>query len=149
METQSDLASQIQKLRTDILWTRCILGGALLCLAVLIAANLRRQAKTVEANEFLLRSLSGNVAARLGQDGFGDTCLTLTAKGQIAVASLCVQDDGSFLDLHNLKSDSRAMLTPGFSSYEPFFRFQPALVINDATNTNFAEVTLEAAAITK
>ena len=56
-----------------------------------------------------------NVAARLGQNGFGDTCVTLMAKEKVAVASMCVQDEeGSSLDLHNLKSESRATLTPGF-----------------------------------
>jgi len=52
----------------------------------------------------------------LGQNGFGDRCLTLMAKEKVAVASMCVQDEeeGSSLDLHNLKSESRATLTPGF-----------------------------------
>jgi len=69
--------------------------------------------------------------ARLGQFDFGDTCLTLTAQQNVSVANLCVQDsEGSRLDLHNLKSDSRAMLTPGFNTYEPTFHIQPALVIN-------------------
>ena len=75
----------------------------------------RRHPQTVEANDFLLRGHAGNVAARLGQNGFGDTCLTLMAKEKVAVASMCVQDEEGFgLDLHSLKSESRARLTPGF-----------------------------------
>lgn len=71
MDVQPDLVSQVNKLRKDIFWTRCILGLALLCVAALTVANWRRHPQTVEAKEFLLRGHSGNVAARLGQDGFG------------------------------------------------------------------------------
>jgi len=74
MDVQPDSISQVKKLRKDIFWTRCVLGLALLCLATLTVANWRRHPQTVEANEFLLRGHSGNVAARLGQNGFGDTC---------------------------------------------------------------------------
>ncbi len=131
MAVQPDLVSQVNKLRKDILWTRCVLGLALLCLAALTVASWRRHPQTVEANEFLLRGHSGNVAARLGQDGFGDTCLTLIAKEKAAVANMCVQDEeGSSLDLHNLKSESRATLTPGFHEYEPLSKFRPGLIIN-------------------
>jgi hypothetical protein len=131
MGVQPDLISQVKKLRKDIFWTRCVLGLALLCFATLTVANWRRHPQTVEANEFLLRGHSGNIAARLGQDGFGDTCLTLMAKEKVAVASMCVQDEeGSSLDLHNLKSESRATLTPGFYVYEPLTKIGPALVIN-------------------
>ena len=74
----------------------------------------------MEANEFLLMGRAGNVVARLGQYDFGDTCLTLTANQNVSVASLCVQNnEGAFLDLHNLKSESRVTLTPGFNLYEP------------------------------
>jgi hypothetical protein len=70
--------------------------------------------------------------ARLGQDGFGDTCLILTAKQNVSVANLCVQNsEGASLDLHNLKSESRATLTPGFNLYEPMFHLQPALIITE------------------
>ena len=115
MDVQRDLISEMEELRKDILLTRCILGFALLCLGVLTVANWRRHPQTVEAGEFLLRGHSGNVAARLGQNGFGDTCLTLMAKEKAAVASMCVQDEeGSSLDLHNLKSESRAHAHAGF-----------------------------------
>jgi hypothetical protein len=131
MDVQFDLVSQVQKLRKDIFLTRCVLGLAMLCLTALTIANWRRHPKTIEANEFLLRGQSGNIAARLGQESFGDTCLTLMAKGKVAVASMCVQDEeGSSLDLHNLKSESRATLTPGFHTYEPAMQIRPALVIN-------------------
>lgn len=131
MDTQSDMASQIQRLHSDIFWTRCILGVAILGLAALSIANFRRHAQTVEANEFLFKDRAGNIAARLGKDGFGDTCLTLTAKEHVAVASMCVQDGvGSSLDLYNSKSGSRAMLTPGFYITEPYMAVDPALVIN-------------------
>jgi len=37
------------------------------------------------------------------------------AKERVAVANMCVQDEEGFgLDLHSLKSESRATLTPGF-----------------------------------
>jgi hypothetical protein len=71
-----------------------------------------KRTKTIEANEFLVRDRAGKIVARLGHDDFGDTCLTLTAQQSVSVANLCVQDnEGSSLDLHNLKSDSRATLT--------------------------------------
>jgi hypothetical protein len=141
LDTQSDLASKIETLRRDIFWTRCIAGAALLCLAAASVANWRNHPKTVEANEFLLKDRAGNITARLGQDNFGETCLTLTAEEHVAIANLCVQDkEGSSLDLHNLKSDSRAMLTPGFYTSEPLFHFQPALIINEATNAHFASL---------
>jgi hypothetical protein len=143
LDTQSDLASKIETLRRDIFWTRCIAGAAALCLAAVSVANWRRHPRTLDANEFLLKDQAGNVTARLGRDNFGDTCLTLTAKEHVAVANLCVQDtEGSSLDLHNLRSESRAMLTPGFNSYEPLFSFQPALVINQAMNTHFASLNM-------
>jgi hypothetical protein len=141
LDTQLELTSKIEALRRDMFWTRCIAGVAFLCLAAAGAVTWTRHPKTLEANEFVVRNLSGDIVARLGQDNLGDTCLTLKAKENVAVASLCVQDkEGSSLDLHNLKSESRAMLTPGFYSYEPFFQFQPALVINETMNTNFANL---------
>ena len=145
MDTQLDLASKIETLRRDIFWTKCIAGAALLFLAAVSAANWTRHPKTLEANEFLLKDRAGNITAKLGQDGFGDTCLTLSANQNVAVASLCVQaKEGSILDLHNLKSESRATLTPGFYSYEPLFHFQPALAINEAMSTNFANLNVGA-----
>jgi hypothetical protein len=128
---QPEMASQIERLRSDIFWTRCILGVAILCLAALNVANFRRHAETIEANEFVLKDRAGNVAARLGKDSLGDTCLTLTAREHAAVASMCVEDDvGSSLDLYNRKPESRAVLTPGFHLSEPYMPVDPALIIN-------------------
>jgi hypothetical protein len=87
MNVQPDSISQVKKLRKDIFWTRCVLGLALLCLATLTVANWRRHPQTVEANEFLLRGHSGK--ARLGQNGFGDTCVTLMAKEKVACEYVC------------------------------------------------------------
>ncbi len=141
MDSQLDLLAQIKKLRRDILWMKCVAAAVFLCLAAVSVANWRRHPATVEANEFLLKDHSGNVVARLGQYGFSDTCLTLTAKQNVSMANLCVQDsEGSSLDLHNVKSESRATLTPGFNSYEPLTRFQPALVISDAMNSHFVHI---------
>jgi hypothetical protein len=102
-----------------------------------------RHSKTMEANEFILKDPAGNVLARLGQYDFGATCLIMTAKQDVSEASLCVQDsEGSSLDLHNLKSGSRAMLTPGFNLFEPTSYFQPSLVINQAMNRHFMNINL-------
>jgi len=77
--------------------------------------------------------------ARLGPAGFGDTCLVLTAKQKVSVASLCVQNEvGASLDLHNLRSESRAMLSPGYNLYEPLFQLQPSLVITDRGQTLYS-----------
>ncbi len=143
MNTQLDLLAQIDKLRRDLFWSKCATAVLFLCLTILVIANWTRHPKTVEASEFLVKDRFGNVVAKLGQSDFGDTCLTLTAKQSVSVASLCVQDEeGSSLDLHNLKSDSRATLTPGFNSNEPNFHFQPALVINEGMNSHFVHINL-------
>ena len=136
MEIQADLASQIQKLHKDIFWTRCILGAALVCLATVIVANSWKHPNTVEANQFLVRDRAGNVTARLGQDSFGDTCLTLVAEQNISIASMSVQGrGGASLDLHNLKSESSATLTPGFYMFEPLAQVQLALIVNGVNYT--------------
>jgi hypothetical protein len=131
LETQPELASQIQKLRIDLFWTRCMLAALLLCLVAMSVTIWARHPNTVEANQFVVRNRTGNVTARLGQGNLGDTCLTLTAGQDVSVASMCVQDrEGAILDLHNLKSESRATLTPGFYMSEPLAHVQPALIVN-------------------
>jgi hypothetical protein len=143
LEGQSDLPAQIERLRTEVFWTKCVAAVLVLCLAAASLANWTRHPKTIDANEFLLKDRNGNVVARLGQFDFGETCLTLTAKQDVSIANLCVQnDEGASLDLHNLKSESRAMLTPGFNLYEPSGHFQPALVINEGMNSHFVHINL-------
>jgi hypothetical protein len=132
LDSQSDLVSQIERLSRDVFWTKSVAALLFLCLAVGNIANWTRHPRTVEANEFLLKDRSGNVVARLGQYDFGITCLTLTANQHVSVADLCVQnDEGTSLDLHNLKSESRATLTPGFNLYEPLSHIKPDLVISE------------------
>jgi hypothetical protein len=132
LETQSDLLAKIDRLQRDMFCMKCIAAMLFLCLTAACLTTWFRHPKTVDAAEFLVRDRAGNVVARLGQLGFGDTCLTLTANGNISVANLCVQNaEGAYLDLHNLKSESRATLTPGFSMYEPITRFQAALGITE------------------
>jgi hypothetical protein len=99
-------------------------------LTAVTIASWTRHPRIVEAAEFLVRDRSGNVLARLGQAGSGDTCLTLRANQNVSVANLCVQNaEGASLDLHNLKSESRAMLTPGFTMSEPMVRFTAGLTV--------------------
>jgi hypothetical protein len=139
------MTGKIETLHKDIFWTRCVVGLLFLFLAGMSMANWNRHPAIVRANEFLLTDRAGNVVARLGQYGYGDTCLTLTAKAHVSVANLCVQDDeGSSLDLHNLKAESRATLTPGFNVYEPLFHFRPALVISEAKNPHSVDINLGA-----
>ncbi len=141
LNTQIDIAAKIEKLSRDVLWTRLVAGAALLCLALAIAATWRRHPGTLEANEIVLKDRAGNVTATLGKDKFGDTCLALIAKDQVSVANLCVQDnEGSSLDLHNLKSESRATLTPGFSIHEPDASTEPALLIDGLMDANVAAI---------
>ena len=143
MDGQLDFTGKIEKLQKDIFWTRCVVGVLLVFLGAVSLANWTRRPATVAAHEFLVTDRAGNAVARLGQHGYGDTCLTLTAKAQVSVAKLCVQDDeGSSLDLHNLKTESRATLTPGFKTYEPFFHFRPALVISEAGNPHSVDINL-------
>lgn len=140
MESQVDLLSQIEKLRRNLFWTKFVGMALFILVAAASVGSWTKHTKTIEANEFLVRSPDGKIVARLGQFDFGDTCLTLTAQQNVSVANLCVQDEeGTSLDLHNLKSESRATLTPGFSSSEPIFHFQPGLTINDDKN-NFVHI---------
>jgi len=129
LETQPDLLAKIDRLQKDVFWMKCIAFVLFLCLAAAAFITIWfRHPKAVEANEFLVRDRTGNVVARLGQLGFGDTCLMLTANQHVSVANLCVQnDEGAYLDLHNLNSESRATLTPGFNMYEPMEHFHAAL----------------------
>jgi hypothetical protein len=132
LDNHPDLATKIERLQQDVFRTKCVAVVLFLCLAAGSIATWERHPKTTEANEFLLKDRAGNVVARLGQDGFGDTCLTLTANQNVSEASLCVQnDEGASLDLHNLRSESRATLTPGFNLYEPMSHIQPTLVITE------------------
>src|SRR5580704_8265473 len=120
LDIQSDLLTKIERLQRDMFWMKCIAAVLFLCLTAACLIAWFGHPKTVEAAEFLVRGRQGNVVARLGQLNFGDTCLTLTANQNVSVANLCVQnDEGTYLDLHNLKSESRATLTPGFSICEP------------------------------
>lgn len=145
MDSKLDLAASIDKLRRDILWTRCVAGVLFLCLTLAPIAMRMKRPKTIEAEEVVLRSREGAVLARLGQDRFRDTCLTLTAQQDVSVASLCVQNDGgSSLDLHNFKNESRATLTPGFALREPAGRIQPMLLINDVSNGHFMFINIGA-----
>jgi hypothetical protein len=145
MESQLELLPQLETLRRDLLWTKYIAAILFILLAASSIASWTKRTKTIEANEFLVRDRAGKIVARLGHDDFGDTCLTLTAQQSVSVANLCVQDsEGSSLDLHNLKSDSRATLTPGFNAYEPTVHFQPALIINQAMNARFVDINVGA-----
>lgn len=132
LDTQQELVVRIEELKRDAFRTKWVVAILFLGLVAGILPNWLRHPATATANEFVLRDQSGNVLARLGQDGLGDTCLTLTARQNVSVASLCVQNaEGASLDLHNLRSESRATLTPGFNTHEPTFHFQPALVITE------------------
>jgi hypothetical protein len=127
LKTQSDLLTKTERLQRDIFGMKCTAAVMFLCLTAACLTTWFRHPKTVDAAEFLVRDRAGNVVARLGQRRFGDTCLTLTSDGNVSVANLCVQNaEGAYLDLHNLKSESRATLTPGFRMYEPMSRFQAA-----------------------
>jgi hypothetical protein len=132
LDSEPILVAKIERLHRDLFWTKTVAALLFLCLGAGIIANWTRHPKTVMAEEFLVRDRHGNIVAKLGQYGFGDTCLTLTAKQNVSVASLCVQDEeGASLDLHNLKSESRVMATPGLNLYEPMSHLQPTLVISE------------------
>ena len=131
MDNESDLLVKVEKLRRDLFWTKSVGVVLFLVLVATSAANWRRHPTTIEASEFLLKDRAGNVVARLGQHT-GDTCLTLRANQNVSIAELCVQDgEGASLDLHNLKSESRAVLTPGFKIREPFDEIQPVMLLTD------------------
>jgi len=65
-----------------------------------------------------------------------DEELTQYKRTNISIASMSVQGrGGASLDLHNLKSESRATLTPGFYMFEPLAQVQPALIVNGVNYT--------------
>lgn len=131
MDNGSDLLVKIEKLRRDLFWTKSVGVVLFLVLVVTCITNWRKHPTTIEANEFLLMDKVGNVVARLGQDT-GDTCLILKANQNVSIAELCVQNnEGASLDLHNLKSESRAVLTPGFKTREPLDEIRPVMLLTD------------------
>jgi hypothetical protein len=131
LDNESDLLVKIEKLRVDLFWTKTVGAVLFLLLVVTCVANCRSHPTTVVASEFLLQDKAGNVVARLGQDA-GDTCLTLRANQDVSIAELCVQNsEGASLDLHNLKSESRALLTPGFTIREPLYEIRPAMILSN------------------
>jgi hypothetical protein len=89
LETQPDLHTEIERLQKDLFWMKCITSVLFLCLAAAFITTWFRRPKTVEANEFVVRDRTGNVVAKLGEFGFGDTCLMLTANQHVSVANLC------------------------------------------------------------
>lgn len=142
MDSLHDLSPEIKNLHRDIFWTRCISVTLFLALAGLLFATWRRHSKTLEGSQLVLRDDAGAVFAKLAKSKNGDACLTLESKGNASAADLCVQDlEGAFLDLHNLKSNSRAMLSPGFYMREGG-RVSPALVLNDGQNAHTFHVYL-------
>jgi hypothetical protein len=132
MDSEPDLKLKVERLQRDLFWSKTVAALLFLCLAAASLAIWTKHPKKVVADELLLKDPNGHVSARLGQDNFGSAYLTLTAKNSVSVASLCVEDDeGASLDLHNLKSKSRATLTPGFNLYEPNFHLAPMFLITD------------------
>jgi hypothetical protein len=130
LDNESDLKLKVERLQRDLFWSKIVATLLFLCLAAASLANWKIHPKKLVADELVLRDPNGNVSARLGQDYLGGTCLTLSAKKNISVASLCVEDDeGASLDLYNLKSDSPATLTPGFKLHEPNFPLAPMFLL--------------------
>lgn len=131
MEDQSQLAVQLSALRRDVFWTKCISSVLIVCLGAAVCALWTKHPATIEAREFVVRDSAGITVARLGREAFGDTCLELTAKGDASIASLCVQnEEDAILDLHNLKTESRATLTAGVWLHEGPGALAPGLVIS-------------------
>jgi hypothetical protein len=132
LDSEPILVAKIERLQRDLFWTKTVSALIFFCLSVGIIVNWPRYPKTVVAEEFVLKDRTGNIVAKLGQYGFGDTCLTLTAKQNVSVASLCVQEgEGASLDLHNLKRESRVMLTPGLNLYEPMSHVPATFVMSE------------------
>jgi len=143
MDEHSDLAAQIDKLRRDIFWTKCIAGLLILCLVVVVIASRPRHPRIVEATRLVLKDEAGNAVATLGKEGFGETCLTLSGKAHAAVSSFCGADDGgSSLDLHDLQTESRVLLTPGFTGYEPLMNFPAGLLIEKDADKHYVKLSL-------
>jgi hypothetical protein len=143
MTENSDFAAQVRKLRTDVFLIKCIAGVLILCVAALIVAGQIKHSKVLEATQLVLKDDAGKVIAMLGKGGFGSTCLSLSAKENAAIAELCADGDGGgYLDLHNLRTESRVTLTPGFTMYEPLAHFPAGLLIEKDSNKHFLNLSL-------
>jgi hypothetical protein len=142
MSDSTDLADQIASLRRNIFWSKLIVGLLVLILFCLLASLMRRPA-IVEANQLLLKDHNGNVIAKLGDAGYGSTCLTLRAQANGPTSELCVEQHGSYLGLIG-PNDSRAILTPGYTTVEPYMRFGPGLYIGENDGQNFVNVSVGA-----
>lgn len=139
MNESIDLAAQIASLRRSIFWSKLVVGLLILVLFSLVLGGLTRRPKTVEANQILLKDKKGNVIAKLGDEGYGDTCLTLLAQANGPRSELCVDQSGSFLVLSG-PNDSRVSLTPGFSTIEPLMPISPGLYIGENNGENFVNI---------
>jgi hypothetical protein len=143
LNSPRDLNIEIAKLHRDIFWTRCATGALFFAIAAFLFAVLWHRPKTVEGNQLVLRDDAGKVFAKVEKSKFGDACLTLASKENGSEAYLCVQDlEGAYLDLHNIKSNSRAMLSPGFYMQD-VGRTSPALVIDDERNDQSFHINLQ------
>jgi hypothetical protein len=138
MSESIDLAAQIASLRRNIFWSKLVVALLVLILFSLVVGLMHRPA-TVEANQILLKDKKGNVIAKLGDEGYGDTCLTLLEPANGLTSNLCVEQSGSFLVLSS-PNDSRAILTPGFTTIEPSMRVSPGLHIGENGGQNFVDV---------
>jgi len=120
MLPNTDLTAQVDKLRADIFWTKCIAGLLILSLFAVTVLGWTKRSQVLEATQFVLKDEKGNILARLGPESFGSTCLTFTAKVHSNRSELCVANDGgSWLSLYNTKTGSHVLLTAGRTAYLP------------------------------
>jgi hypothetical protein len=141
MSEPIELAVQIASLRRSLFWSKSVVGFLILVLFSLVLGGLTRRPETVEANQILLKDKKGNLIAKLGDEGYGSTCLTLFAQVNGPRSELCVDRSGSFLVLSG-PNDSRVSLTPGFSTIEPSMPIAPGLYIGENNGQNFASISI-------
>jgi hypothetical protein len=141
MNEQIELTAQVKERRRQNLTTRWIGGLLIAFLSAIVIFGQIRHPETVEATQFLLKDGKGNIVAKLGQMGFGGTCLTLNAGTHAADAELCVNDDdSSSLILLNHHGDSLVLLSPGLNFYEPLKRVPPGLYVGEELGKNYLNI---------
>ncbi len=153
MNNENDLLTRITKLESAQRRSKWLPGlailllGALSITTILRAADRRNQKKqnhqayqsnqgTVRVRELILTNQDGEVVAHLSANLRG-TCLELTGRRKVSMASLCVDNDyGSNLKLSNQNLGSNVDLTAGQLIYEGGIHRVPGLSIEEGFHKN-------------
>jgi len=144
MTEHPDLIAQINKLRKDLVLSKCI-GAFFIALGVAGGTWISfHKPATLEASRLVLRDDSGKVLATLGREKFGDTCFALHTKSDAGDASLCVDDGGdSALFLGANGGTSRTVLSNEMEGHAGGGGPSSMLYIGEENGKNYVNLSLD------